>query len=179
MKEKTCFQLGLFRGEWSFGPVEGILYSRTDSCPKTSLLLTLLPNNVLFFHFEFVCFFFFNWRIIAVQYCVGFFHTTPWISHRHTYVSSLLNLPTTSHHPTSLGYHTALGMSSLSHTANAHWLSILHVVMHIFQCHSLHSSPPLLPPLCPQVCSVCLHLHCCLQICSSVPSFYIPRMLLR
>ena len=43
------------RGQ-TFGPLEAILYSRTDSCPKTSLLLTLLPKNVLFFHFEFVFF---------------------------------------------------------------------------------------------------------------------------
>ena len=31
----------------------------------------------------------------------------------------------------------------------------------MFPCYSLHSSHPLLPPLGPQVCSLCLHLHCC------------------
>ena len=30
-----------------------------------------------------------------------------------------------------------------------------------FPCYSLHSSQPLLPSLCLQVCSLCLHLHCC------------------
>ena len=37
--------------------------------------------------------FIFNWRIIALQDCVGFCHTSAWISHRYTYVPSLLNLP--------------------------------------------------------------------------------------
>ena len=34
---------------------------------------------------------FFDWRIIALQYCVGFCHTATWISHKYTYVPSLLN----------------------------------------------------------------------------------------
>ena len=29
----------------------------------------------------------------------------------------------------------------------------------MFQCYTLISSHPLLPPLCPQFCSLCLHLH--------------------
>ena len=29
--------------------------------------------------------FFFNWGIISLQYCVGFSHTSTWISHRYTY----------------------------------------------------------------------------------------------
>ena len=37
--------------------------------------------------------FIFNLRIIALQYCVGFHHTSIWISHRYTSVPSLLNLP--------------------------------------------------------------------------------------
>ena len=37
----------------------------------------------------------FNWKIIALQYFVGFCHTSTWISHRHTYVPSLLNLSPT------------------------------------------------------------------------------------
>ena len=34
-----------------------------------------------------VAFFFFSWRIIALQYCVGFCHTSTWISHRYTHIS--------------------------------------------------------------------------------------------
>ena len=102
-----------------------------------------------------ICKFIFNWRIIALQYCVGLCHTSAWISHRHTYVPSLPP------HPTPLGCHRAPGLSSLRHTANSHWLAILHTVMYMFPCCCLNSSPSLHPPLHSQVCSLCLHLHCC------------------
>ena len=36
-------------------------------------------------------------RIIALQYCADFCHTSTWISHRCTFVPSLLNLPPISH----------------------------------------------------------------------------------
>ena len=39
----------------------------------------------------------FNRRMIALQYCVSFCHASTWINHRHTYISSILNLPFTSH----------------------------------------------------------------------------------
>ena len=38
--------------------------------------------------------------------------------------------------------------------------AILHMVICMFPCYSLSSSHPLLPALCPQVCFLCLHLHC-------------------
>ena len=41
------------------------------------------------------------------------------------------------------------------------WLSVLQTVMYMFQCYSLNLSHPLLPPLCKQVCDLCLCLHCC------------------
>ena len=40
-----------------------------------------------------MAYFIFNWRIIALQYCIGLCHTTTWISHEHVYVPSLSNLP--------------------------------------------------------------------------------------
>ena len=54
---------------------------------------TLLWSSLIFFFNLFI----FNWRIIALQYCVGFCHPSTWISHRYIYVPSLLNLPATSH----------------------------------------------------------------------------------
>ena len=59
-------------------------------------------------------------------------------------------------HPTSLGCHRALSLSSLSLTTNSHWLSISHMVMDMFQCNSFNSS---LFPL-PQVCPLRLCCHC-------------------
>ena len=47
-----------------------------------------------FFLFFKICFFF-NWRLTALQYCIGFCHISTWISHRYMYVPSLLNLPHT------------------------------------------------------------------------------------
>ena len=73
-----------------------------------------------------------------------------------------LSLPT---QPTHLNFHRALGFSSLHHIANSHWLSILHMyckIVYMFPYCFLNLSHLLLPSLCPQVFSLCLHFHCCL-----------------
>ena len=41
--------------------------------------------------------FIFNRRIITLQYCLGFYHTSTWICHRYAYVLSLMNLPPSTH----------------------------------------------------------------------------------
>ena len=109
---------------------------------------------------------FFNWRIIALKHCVSFCHTSAWVNNmKHEYIPSLLKTPShLSVHPTPLGCHRgchSTGLSSLCHTANSHFLSILHMVMCMFPCYSLSSSHPLLTLLCPQVCSLCLCFYCC------------------
>ena len=55
--------------------------------------------------------------------------------------------------------HGARGLSSLRYAANPHWLCLSHMIMCLFQCYFLNSSHPLLLPLGPQVCSLCLHLQ--------------------
>ena len=77
-----------------------ILYNRWAS-PWNRMLMSLafylLQILLLFvFTYFFKILFIFNWRIIALQYCVGFCHIPMWISHRYLYVPSLLNLPPTS-----------------------------------------------------------------------------------
>ena len=47
-------------------------------------------------------------------------------------------------HPSPLGCHRAPSLSSLSHKSNTHWLPISHMVVHMFQCHSLNVSYPLM-----------------------------------
>ena len=58
---------------------------------------------------------------------------------------SLLNVPPISLtiHPSRLSQGT--GLSSLCHTANSHWLSVLHMAVYMFPCYSLYPSCPLLP----------------------------------
>ena len=110
--------------------------------------------------------------MIALQYCVGFCHTSTWIGHRYASVPSLYNLPPPSHppHPSWLSQRT--GLRSLSHAGNSLWLSVLCMVMHTFPCY-----------LCPTFSSpCCVHISFSMsaspllpwKICSSTPSFWIP-----
>ena len=112
--------------------------------------------------------FFLSWRTIVLQYCVGFCHTTAWISHKDTYVPFLLSLPPTPW-PSRLSQGPAL--SPLCDMTASHWLSVLYMVMYICQCCSLSSSRLLLPLLCPKsVLYVCISTPA-LQIGSKVPFF--------
>ena len=78
-----------------------------------------------------------------------------------TYIPSVLNLPSTStSYPSRSPRFTEL--SSLCYAAASHQLAILHTAVYIYQCYFLNSSHPLLPSLCSQVHSVCLHLYLCL-----------------
>ena len=78
--ESSCLELALIKYCWM---------NKCFNCKHT--LLTYGYNCLVFLNL-----FNFNWRIIALQYCVGFCHTAAWISHRYTYVPSLWNLPPTS-----------------------------------------------------------------------------------
>ena len=62
----------------------------------------------------------------------------------HISLSSGTSLPSpTPSHPSRLS--RALSLSSLPHAANSQQVSILHMVMYMFQCYSLSSSHPVLP----------------------------------
>ena len=56
------------------------------------------PCSIIIFKFIF------HWMLIALQWCVAFFHRTMWISHKYIYIPSLLNLPPSTTHATPLGY---------------------------------------------------------------------------
>ena len=58
---------------------------------QVSMKISSQIYNYIFFIFKNL---FFNWRIIALQYCVGFYQTSTWISHRFTYIPS--HIPPTS-----------------------------------------------------------------------------------
>ena len=73
---------------------------------------------------------------------------------------SCISLPLpTPFHPSRLSQGPSL--SSLRHTANSSWLSILLMLVYVFPCSSVYPTHSFPHPLCPQVCSVCLPLHCC------------------
>ena len=131
---------------------------------------TPLPwgNSILGGIFKFLCIF--NWRIIALQYCVGFCHTDINMNQPEVYIRPLPLKPPSHHppHPTPLGCHRAL-VCSMHQTANFHWLSTSHTVMDPFPCYSLKSS--LLPPLCPWVCPQVRASIAALQTGPSAPSF--------
>ena len=99
-----CDPEGLF-GKQFLAAISGLNIWRDDPhqpCPLPqkglARLQCLLTSELsLFFFWNIHNDFIFNWRIIALHYCIGFCHTSTWISHRYTYVPSLLNLPPTSH----------------------------------------------------------------------------------
>ena len=101
-------------------------------------------------------------RLIALQYCGGFFHTLTWISHGCTCVphpEPSSHLPTP---PIPQGHPSKPALSTLSHALNLDWWSISYMVIYMFQCYSLKSSHPCLLPQSPKVCSLHLCLFCCL-----------------
>ena len=74
-------------------PVMGPKSKIKENWPVMLAVSSYLPKLVTL-EWSIFCF---NWRITALQYCVGLCHTSTWISHRYTYVPSLWNLPPTSH----------------------------------------------------------------------------------
>ena len=107
-------------------------------------------------------FFYFNWRLITLQYCGGFCHTLTWMSHECTYVPHLEPPSHLPPHPIPQGCPSALALSALFHESNLDWSSISHIVIYMFQCYFLKSSHPRLLPQSPEVCSLYLCLFCCL-----------------
>ena len=115
-------------------------------------LITLITTEMEYFPYVYLTFFlikkiFFNWRLIALQYCGGFCHTFTWISHGCTCVP-ILNLPP---HPIPQGHPSTPALSTLSHALNLDWWSISRMIIYMFQCCSLKSSHPRLLSQSPKV----------------------------
>ena len=103
----------------------------------------------------------FYWRIIALQNFTVFCQISTWISHRYTYISSLLKLPPISLSIPPLWVDTELLFDFLepySKCLLAIYFTYDNVSFHVTL--SIHLT---LPPLSPysQVYSLCLILHCC------------------
>ena len=105
--------------------------------------------------------FYFNWRLITLQYCHGFCRLFTWISNGCTCVphpDPLSHLP---FHPISQDHPIAPSLRTLPHASNLDGWSISHMIICIFQYNSLKSSHPRLLPQSPTVCSLHLCLFCC------------------
>ena len=77
-------------------------------------------------------FFFFNWRLITLQYCSGFCHKLTWISHGCTCVphpETPSHLPS---HPIPQDHPSAPALSTLSHALKLDWQSSSHMVIYMF-----------------------------------------------
>ena len=120
-----------------------------------------------------MCFFkIFNCRIIALQYFVGFCCASTWISHRYTYVPSLLNLPPTSHPIPTLFIVTEFLIWPPCILRQISTGSLF--LRYMFPCF-LSICPTLVFPCCVHKSFLCVCISTvALQTGSSVLSFYIP-----
>ena len=94
----------------------------------------------IFFSFFFLINSFFNRRIIALQNFIGFCQASTWISHRYTYITSLLNFP-----PISLLIpHLQVDREPLFRFPGPD-SKLFYIWLCKFPCYSFHTSHPLLP----------------------------------
>ena len=121
----------------------------------------------LFFFILFYLFFlflkiiYFNWRLMTLQYYIGF------AIHQHesatgVHVFPILTPPPTSLPIPSLWVIPAPAPSILYHASNLDWRFVSHMILYMFQCQSPHSSHPHPLPQNPKDCSIHLCLFCCL-----------------
>ena len=114
----------------------------------------------LFFIFLFFKFIYFNWRLITLQYSIGFaihWHESSMGVHVFPILNPHSHLPP---HPIPLGHSSAPAPSTLYHASNLDWQFISYVIIYMFQCHSPKSSHPHPLPQSPKDCSI----HLCLLL---------------
>ena len=75
----------------------------------------------------------FNWRLITLQYCIGFCHTLIWISHGCTCVPHPEPPSYLPPHLIPLGHPRALALSTLSHASNLDRRSVSHMIIYMSQ----------------------------------------------
>ena len=103
---------------------------------------------------------YFNWRLIALQYCGGFCYPFMWISHGCTCVPHPDPPSYLPPHPIPQGHASAPALSTLSHALSLDWQSISYMIIYMYQCYSLKSSHPCFLPQSPKVCSLHLYILC-------------------
>ena len=110
------------------------------------------------FGFLLVCLFYFNWRLITLQYYNGF------AVHQHESATGIHMFPILNPPPSSLPgpslwvIFSAPAPSIQYHASNLDWQFISYMILCMFQCHSPKSSHPL--PQSPKDCTIHLCLFC-------------------
>ena len=94
----------------------------------------------------------FNWRLITLQYCIGF--ALHWYESTTGICFPLHTIP--------LGHLSTPALSILYHASNLDWRFISHMIIYMFQSHSPKSSHPHPLPQSPKDFSIHLCLFCCL-----------------
>ena len=86
-------------------------------------------------------FIYFNWKLIALQYCIGFaIHQRESTMGVHVFLILNTHIPP---YTISLGHHSAPAPSILYHAPNLDWRFVSHMIIYMFHCHSPKSSHPL------------------------------------
>ena len=93
-------------------------------------------HSIFLFQYKFI---YFNWRLITLQYCIGFaihqHESTTGIHVPHPELHSHLHP-----HTIPLGHPSAPAPSILYHALNLDWRCVSYIILYMFQCHSLKSS---------------------------------------
>ena len=104
--------------------------------PSVTIQLTFVFCPLSSFFFSHL--FFFNWRLITLQYCSGFCHILTWISHG---CACVPHPEPPSHLPLHLipqGHPSAPALSTRSHASNLDWRSVSCMIIYMFQCYTLN-----------------------------------------
>ena len=91
-----------------------------------------------------------------------FCHMLTWIRHGCTCVPHPKPPSQLPPHPIPLGHASVPAPGTLSRASDLDWWFISHMIIYMFQCHSLISSCPRPLPYSPKDCSIHLCLSCCL-----------------
>ena len=128
----------------SLEKVKGVMHSSLGSWTPDFNIRTRFSLSLSLF-------FFFNWRKIALQCCVGFCRTTSQISRYYTHLPSFSSLPPFPPNPSGSSQSQA-GLPVLHSSVSP--ATYLHMVVYICRCYFLCSSHSFLPSLHPQAHSL-------------------------